>query len=564
MVQRITSIKAVPTATKMIACDSPETAIIHTDGLIRRHPLWRFLEIVPGTIAWSALLLPLILSIFAPTFVATFIIIYTIVWLFRSFKLSINLYRSYVQSKVALKMNWMKMIAYNDCPDKIGYELNRVNKEQDPKRYFKLFHLRNKIASLKQSNQYKKSRDIYHAIIFVTYKESYEVIRESIRSYTKSRFPSSKMILVLAGEESDKENFQINAEKIRKEFGPKFSHFMVTIHPKNLPGEIRGKSANATWGAKQFKKYSDKKGIPYENIIISNFDADTVAHPNYFAELTFKYLTEDRRTEKAYQPTHLFHNNIWDVPVMMRMVALSCSYWRMAESVEKDKYKSFSSRSLSMKTVIDVNYWDPSVIPEDSRQFWTAYTIYEGRHTLVPILSPVYMDAVLSDTYIKTFKSQYEQLRRWAWGVCDFPFVALNLWYHPTIKWTDKVYKIYEFLKNSFFWATGPILITFMGFIPGMINPAFRDTVLAYNVPRVMSDMLTISSGGIIMCAVISLAMVPGNTRRRFFGQMALVLQWLLIPVVSIFLSAIPALDAQTRLMFGKYLEYKVTQKARK
>lgn len=260
----------------------------------------------------------------------------------------------------------------------------------------------------------------------------------------------------------------------------------------------------------------------------------------------------------------MFHNNIWDVPVMVRMVAQSCTFWRMAESMERDKYKSFSSRSLSFRTAIDANYWDPSVIPEDSRQYWTAYAIYDGRHELIPIYSPVYMDAVLSETYTKTFKSQYKQLRRWAWGVIDFPFMALNLWYHPRIKLSTKIYQIFEFIKNSFFWPTGPIFITFMGFIPGLINPAFRETVIAYNLPRVMSDILTLASLGIVVCAIISLILVPYSAKKGWLGQISLILQWLLIPIVSIFLSAFPALDAQTRLMFGRYLEFQVTEKARK
>jgi hypothetical protein len=38
-------------------------------------------------------------------------------------------------------------------------------------------------------------------------------------------------------------------------------------------------------------------------------------------------------------------------------------------------------------------------------------------------------------------------------------------------------------------------------------------------------------------------------------------LQLFLYPVVGLALSVIPALEAQTRLMFGAYLEYTVTEK---
>lgn len=537
--------------------------------LIKRHRLWRLLEIIPGLITWLALFLPILLSFFVPALVANFIIVYTVIWLFRSVKLSVNLYRSYKLTQKALKTDWEKMISYNDYPEKIDYELKKTNQEEDPKKYIELFYLKKQIQNLIQSGQYKKSKDIWHAIIFVTYKESYELIRESIKSYAQSRYPLNRIMLVLAGEEGDRENFLKTAKKIEQEFGHTFGHFMVTIHPKNLPGEIKGKSANATWAAKELKKYIDQQPapgaphLPYDNIIISNFDADTVTHPWYFSELTFKYLTADARTEKAYQPTHMFHNNIWDVPMMVRMVALSCTFWRMAESMEKDKYKSFSSRSLSFKTVIDVDYWDPSVIPEDSRQYWSAYIIYDGRHRLIPIYSPVYMDAVLSETYSGTFKSQYLQLRRWAWGVCDFPFVALNLWYHPKLSIWTKIHQTVDFLKNSFFWATSPILLTFTGFIPGLVNKGFRETVLAYNLPQIMSNLLTFASSGIIVCALISVTLIPYNPKKGWWGQASLILQWLLIPVVSLLLSAVPALDAQTRLMFGKHLEYKVTAKAR-
>ncbi len=543
-----------------------------TDRLIIKHPLWRVLEVIPGALSWAAIILPIVFSAFLPVVAASIMIVYTVTWLFRSVKLSFNLYRSTVLVRKAFRTDWEKMLSFNDYPEKIDYEIKRLHGLQNKKgndaqlkqEIRELKHLKTTVHHLQKKNEYKKSRDIINAIIYVTYKESYDLIRESVRSYINGNYNPARIIMVFAGEESDEENARLIAAKIKKDFGGKFMHFMTTIHPKDIPGEIKGKSSNATYAAKQLKQYLDANAIDYENVIVSNFDADTVIHPSYFSELTFKYLTTEHRTEKGYQPTHMFHNNIWDVPMATRIVALGCTFWRMAESMEQDKYKSFSSRSIGFKTVIDVNYWDPSVIPEDSRQFWTAYTVYDGKHSLVPIYSPVYMDAVLSDTYVKTFKSQYSQLRRWAWGVCDFPFMVLNLWYNKNIKTSHKIYLIADFLKNSLLWATGPILITFMGFLPGALNAGFRDTVLAYNLPQIMSDILTLASGGILMCAIISLNLVPYNRKKGLWGMISLCLQWLFIPVVSIVLSAVPALDAQTRLMFGRYLEYKVTHKARK
>ena len=547
--------------------------------IIRNHPWWRTLELVPGSLAWLVIFLPIALSTFAPIVAASFFIVYTIVWFFRSLKLSINLLRSTLRVKEAMKTDWNKLIDSYDHPEKINYEIQKIIhrggqvrlgrtgkelKRVENKELCSLRVFQKQIQALKKTHQYKKSKEILHAILYVTYKESYQLIRESIKSYATSQYPASRIILVFAGEELDRVNFMDMAKKIEAEFGKNFMKFIITVHPKNILGEIRGKSANSTYAARQLKIYLDRINIDYENVMVSVFDADTVVHPQYFNELTFKYLTADRRWEKAYQPTHMFHNNIWDVPMMIRMVALSCTFWRMAESMEKEKYKSFSSRSLSFKTIVDVGYWDPSIIPEDSRQYWTAYTVYQGRHRLVPIYSPVYMDAVLSETYVKTFQNQYNQLRRWAWGVCDFPFVFLNLSQNHSISLFKKVYLIFEFLKNSLFWSTGPFLLTFMGFLPGLLNAGFRETVLAYNLPRMMSNILTLTSSGIVICTIISFILIPKNPKQNLWGNFLLCVQWLFIPVVSIFLSAIPALDAQTRLLLGKHLEYRVTEKARR
>jgi hypothetical protein len=63
---------------------------------------------------------------------------------------------------------------------------------------------------------------------------------------------------------------------------------------------------------------------------------------------------------------------------------------------------------------------------------------------------------------------------------------------------------------------------------------------------------------------VLSQCLLPRHrVRNIFLKRVILALEWFSVPFIVTFLSALPALDAQTRLMFGKYMEFWVTQKQR-
>lgn len=534
--------------------------------LIKSHKYWRFLEMLPGMITISLLALPILLSIIKPSWVAVFITLYATMWLFKSLKLTTNLTISYIRSKKAGKIDWMQLIDYSDSPQKLEYDLATMEKHKakDEKKYHLLRGLREKIGIIQRANQYKKSSEIIHAVIYVTYKESYELIRESIKSYTDSIYPSKKIIIVFSGEEKDQKNAHAIAEKIKSEFGRCFMDFIITIHPFGLPNEIPGKSSNATWAAKTLQKYLDEKNIAYENVVLSNFDADTITHKNYFAELTYLYLTTLDRENKTYQPRHFYHNNIWGIPLLIRVTVLGFTFWEMAESNNLTTYKNFSSRSMGMQLAINTDFWDPMILPEDSRQYWTAYFLEDGNHKIIRIESPVYMDAVSAVSYRETFREQYKQLRRWAYGVCDMPFVILNMAANKKISFLKKIHRVSFLFEDHIMWATAPIILTFTGWLPGMLNPAFRDTVMAYNLPSVISVLLTVASVGIISCAIITFIIIPRPHNRITLRYLSLLFQWLFIPLSSIILSAIPAIESQMRLLFGKKLEYQVAPKVRK
>ncbi len=537
--------------------------------LIRDHKYWRLAELVPGLLTWGAFSFVILGSIFIPNIVANLVLLYTLVWIYRSFYFSFHLSNSYQISTRAQKTDWIRLLNFIEYPQKLHKSNNRqefqadriiLNNKKQPLEQT----LEQRIEELKGTEQYLKPSDILHCVNLVSYKEPYEVIRASVKSIVDSNFDLKKVILMLSLEERDYRNATSINQRIEAEFGHLFKKYMFTLHPKKLPGEHVGRAANATWAGKVLKTYLEENKITYENLILSTFDADTAVSQEFLNELTFRYLVTPNRVEVGYQPVPFYHNNIWDVPIFNRLVAISCTFWQWSVSLRKDENKSFSSRSMSFKSVLDFNYWDTTVVQDDSRQYWTAFFVYNGRHYCENIYSPVYMDAVQSNSYFQTVRDQYKQLVRWAWGASDFPFILFNMIRNKHISWTRKIYELVHFLESIFFWATGPILLIFAGSIPSLLNSEFRDTVLSYNLPKVMSISLNIATVGILVCLLITLKIIPRNENTTFWQKISLYLQWILVPIVSVILSSLPAIEAQTRLLFNKRLDFHVTKKTRK
>jgi hypothetical protein len=92
----------------------------------------------------------------------------------------------------------------------------------------------------------------------------------------------------------------------------------------------------------------------------------------------------------------------------------------------------------------------------------------------------------------------------------------------------------------------------------------FHETVLSYNLPIVVRDLLILAMFGLVVSSMISLTLVPERPDGR--GRhlwLVMALQWILVPFTMVVFSALPGLDAQTRLMFGRYMGFWVTPKAR-
>jgi len=331
---------------------------------LKKNSLYRFYEMLPGIVVWVIFGLSLFFTIFRPVLMIYFVVALAFFWMFKAVYMAILLTYSWIKYKKTIKINWLK--------------------------------------KLKSAFGRKDWQSYYHLIFLATYKEGIEVIRPTFRALVQSNYPKKKFIIVLAGEERDKTNFLSIASQIKKEFANCFFKFLITIHPKDLSGEIAGKGSNIHWAGYQAKKFIDKIGLNYKKVIVSTFDIDTCVHKEYFAYLTYKYLTVKNPTRCSYQPIAVFNNNIWQAPAPMRVISRGTTFWLFTELCKRKIYHTFSSHSMSFKALVDVGFWQPDVVSEDSRIFLQCFNHYNGNYRIIPLYISLSMDTVYAGIEPKT------------------------------------------------------------------------------------------------------------------------------------------------------------------
>ncbi len=506
---------------------------------INRHKkYYRLWEIFPGILMWATFILPIILSIYYPYVIATIVILYALYWLAKAFLMSGHLIIGYKRYKKDIGRDWLALCK-GSIPKKFTPPKNKAGQAW---------------------------RKIYHVVILATYKEDIEILRHSISALANSDYSTKdRVIFVLASEERDKVNAQKNAKVLKKEFGDKFKHMICTMHPANIIGEVKGKGSNITYAARQMLKYIKKEKIPYENAIVTTLDADNRVHKKYLANLTYHYLHDDDPIHKSYQPLAMFFNNIWQVPIIIRSIAVGSSFWQMIESTRPYRLRNFSAHAQSLAGLVKTDFWSVKTIVEDGHQYWRSYVAFDGNYQVVPLHVPVYQDAVLSPKgYWGTFVEQYLQKRRWAWGCSDIPYVATNFIGNKKLPFWHKWLQFGRLIEGHFSWATTSIILAVVGWMPSFLNPSFRNTVLAFNFPVIYSRILTFAMLGLIVTLTISLLMLPPKPRKSL--TWSVILEWvfapIMLPISNIFFSSFPAIDAQTRLLLGKSLDFRVTEKA--
>lgn len=486
----------------------------------------RALEILPGALTWLALTSPIWLSFTLPFAVAYLILLADIYWLVSALRIAALIYIGYNKMRWAEKQPWQHLLE-KDYPG--------------------------------QWDKY------YQFVLLPTYKESLEILEPTFNAIANSSYPHKKIFLGIGFESWD------DPERVKTitDFLHKNEHRIGGVfitHHELQPGEVKGPGTNRNCIVRNAMKEFAKLKIDPKDVFATTLDADFVIAHEFLSGALHKYLSlpEDVRNKRSFTGVFLYNNNYWQAPTPMRVIATGTAFWQISEMVGSDKYIHFASLSINLQTLIDVGLWMPDKVNDDSGFYWKNYYYFDGDYKVVPHFCQISADAVLDTNLIKTFQNQYLQLKRWAYGVEHVPFIFRQYFKKTDMDFWDKTDKLTFIMWSYFKWGTLALFITFAGLFIPLINPDYAGSVVYYNLSVISSWILTAAFIGLFSTIYFNEKVAPPRPKNwSYFKKFWSYVQWVLVPIVLVSITTLPAIDAQTSLMFKRYIEFRVTNKSR-
>src|SRR5437868_8549089 len=155
------------------------------DGL---HPVpRRILEVLPPALAWLALTSPGWAAVVAPELLGYFLVAFSAYWLWRSCEFSGGLLIGLARLHGAQRRDWAA-----DGARLPGYQ------------------------------------GMHHLVIVPTYRESDEILVETLECITRQTAPAERISVVLAFEERDPQA-RARADRLSARFADRFGHLLITM-----------------------------------------------------------------------------------------------------------------------------------------------------------------------------------------------------------------------------------------------------------------------------------------------------------------------------------------------
>ncbi|MEP7288042.1 MAG: hypothetical protein ABI947_19995 [Chloroflexota bacterium] len=405
--------------------------------------------------------------------------------------------------------------------------------------------------------------DVFHLIVIPNYKEELSVLRQTLDRLAQQSPARQQVIVVLAMEAGEPEA-AAKAAILEAEYAHCFLHLFSTLHPRGLSGELQTKSANQTWAVRSIKRrLVDEMGYSLDQIVLTTSDADSLLHVKYLECLSCLFATSTKRNLTVWQAPIRYHNNVWDIHPAMGLIHAYSAAWELAYlAAPWWRAVPISTYSLSLRLADEVGYWDTDVIADESHMFIKCFFRREGKLELGQIYLPFSGYAVTGSNFWEACKNRYSQSMRHAWGAKEVGYTLAQMIERPEMPFGRGLEILLRVAHDNIMAGAGWVIITFGAQLPLLLYPALLQRGWQYP-PFILlqASLVVVAIIGIVFW-FIDMRLRPPRPRPWTVREVLLTLiSFPLLPVMTLFFLALPVMEAQTRLMLGIPLRFKVARK---
>ncbi|KAJ3024861.1 UNVERIFIED_CONTAM: hypothetical protein HDU68_007704 [Siphonaria sp. JEL0065] len=377
---------------------------------------------------------------YAPTFFAFYYTVLMIAISIITFRTVVGIFVTTALSIRKAKTDWM------------------LKREQDVDSLLKLRGSDSK-AEFGADDELMTIQEVMHVIVVPNYKETLGTLTETLDVLASHALAKTNYKVCLAMEENESGSGE-KAVGIIAGYSGRFHTITYTVHPKNIEGEIRGKSSNTNWACTQLYRrliatgslqeaYSsnplkpetiqlnESDPIPAETQaqikrhVYTCMDADSCFAADFFIMVAYEYTTLSPSARKAaiFIPSIVFDRNSDTVNTFTRMVDKSWSAIQVGVFIPGYPFKpATSAYCVPMELAHAVGFWDTGreALGEDYHMTFKCFFATSGRLRVTPIYSPASQCNVVGTkpTLISGIFGRVQQTRRHMWGALDFGYVV--------------------------------------------------------------------------------------------------------------------------------------------
>lgn len=121
-------------------------------------------------------------------------------------------------------------------------------------------------------------------------------------------------------------------------------------------------------------------------------------------------------------------------------------------------------------------------------------------------------------------------------------------------------------MEGHISWAVWVIILCFISPLPLFLGGTFfNQTAISYNLPKITGLLFNFTIVTSLAWIILSRTTLPARPKGiSWTKNIVMVIEWVIVPFIIVTLGSTPALDAQTRLMLGRYMEFNPTEKLKK